>query len=291
MNTVLITQSLMSGIMMGTVYSLLGLGFSLTWGVMRVINISHAAFALLGAFLSYVLLKRWGIDPVLSTAITVPLLFFGGCLLYKVLISPIAKSRNLIVSSMILTFGIAIILENIMLLIWGPDPRLLTTTYTNKVLIIGPFYFQYPKLIAFAMALGGITTLFYFLHRTYMGKAVRSAWQDSDASQLCGVDLKRISMITFGVAVATAALGGIGMAYLYSFEPYAHNFWLINLFLVVITGGVGNVIGTALAGVIIGTITGLSLAVLPYQWVNVLTFGILMIILILRPHGLFRSEI
>jgi branched-chain amino acid transport system permease protein len=98
-------------------------------------------------------------------------------------------------------------------------------------------------------------------------------------------------MITFGMAVASAGAGGVGMAFLYSFEPHIHNLWLIYLFLVVIVGGVGNVIGTALAGLLIGVITGLSFAFLPYQWVNVLTFGLLMIILIFRPQGLFKGEV
>lgn len=291
MNTVLVVQSLTSGIMMGSVYALLGVGFSLTWGVMKVIHISHAAFGLIGAFLAYTLLKWWGLDPILSLVFSVPLLFFAGCLAYRFLIAPITQAKEVIVSSMILTFGIAIILENLMLLIWSPDPRLLTTPYTSKVLILGPLYFQYPRLAGFLMSAVGVVMIHFFLKKTYTGKAVRAAWQQSDAAQLYGVNLKRISMVTFGLAVSSAGAGGVGMAFLYSFDPHTHNLWLIYLFLVVIVGGVGNVIGTALAGLIIGVITGLSLAFLPYQWVNLLTFGLLMVILIFRPHGLFKGEV
>lgn len=141
------------------------------------------------------------------------------------------------------------------------------------------------------MAVIGILLLQFFLKKTYMGKAVRAAWQQPEAAQLYGVNLTRISMITFGVAVASAGAGGISMAFLYTFDPHTHNLWLIYLFLVVIVGGVGNVLGTALAGLIVGVITGLSLAFLPYQWVNLLTFGLLMVILIFRPQGLFQSEV
>ncbi len=291
MNTVLVVQSLISGIMMGAVYALLGVGFSLTWGVMKVINISHAAFGLVGAFVAYALLQWCGLDPLLSLGVTTPLLFMAGCLTYRALVVPITRSKEVIVSSMILTFGVAIILENVLLLIWGPEPRLLTTSYTTKVLIVGPFYFQYPWLAGFLMSVVAVILIHLFLKRTYTGKAVRAAWQQPEASQLYGVNLKRISMITFGIAVASAGAGGVGLAMLYSFEPHAHNLWLIYLFLVVIVGGVGNVLGTAAAGVIIGVITGLSLAFLPYQWVNLLTFGLLMIILVFRPHGLFQSEV
>jgi branched-chain amino acid transport system permease protein len=291
MNSILVFQSLISGIMMGSVYALLGVGFSLSWGVMKVINISHAAFGLIAAFLAYSLLQAWGLDPILSIGLSVPLLFFAGCIIYRLFISPITQAKEVIVSSMILTFGIAIILENLMLLIWSPDPRVLTTGYTSKVFILGPLYFQYSRLAGFIMAALGVWVIHSFLKKTYIGKAVRAAWQQPEAAQLYGVNLKRISMITFGLAVASAGAGGVSLAFLYSFEPHTHNIWLIYLFLVVIVGGVGNVLGTALAGLIIGVITGLSLAFLPYQWVNLLTFGLLMIILIFRPHGLFGSEV
>ena len=111
MNTVLLVQSLISGIMMGAAYTLLGVGFSLTWGVMKVIHISHAAFGLIGAFLAYTLLEAWGLDPIFSLALSVPLLFLVACVIYRFLIAPITKAKEVIVSSMILTFGIAIILE------------------------------------------------------------------------------------------------------------------------------------------------------------------------------------
>ena len=291
MNSVLVLQSLISGIMMGSTYALLGVGFSLTWGVMKVINISHSAFGLIGAFLAYTLLKWWDIDPILSLAVSVPLLFFVACLVYRFLITPITQAKEVIVASMILTFGVAIILENLMLLIWSPDPRLLTTSYTNKVLVLGPLYFQYPRMAGFLMSAVGVLVIHFFLKKTYIGKAVRACWQQPDAAQLYGVNLSRISMITFGLAVSSAGAGGVSMAFLYSFEPHTHNLWLIYLFLVVIVGGVGNVLGAALAGLIIGVITGLSFAFLPYQWVNLLTFGLLMVILVIRPHGLFRGEV
>ncbi|AFM26715.1 branched-chain amino acid ABC transporter permease [Desulfomonile tiedjei] len=291
MKTVLVLQSLLSGIMMGAVYALLGVGFSLTWGVMKVINIAHAAFGLIAAFIAYTLLNTWRIDPIVSLVFTTPFLFFAAAFLYRILINPITRAKEVIVSSMILTFGMAIILENLMLVIWGPDPRLLTTWYTSKVLVVGPFYFQYPRVAGFLMAMAGVLSIHFFLKKTYTGKAVRAAWQQSEAAQLCGVNLNWISTITFGLAVASAGAGGVAMAFLYSFEPHAHNLWLVHLFLVVIVGGVGNVLGTAAAGLLIGIITGLSLAFLPYQWVNILTFGLLMIVLVLRPQGLFTSEV
>ena len=182
MNTVLLVQSLIGGIIMGSVYALLGVGFSLTWGVMKVINISHAAFGLLGAYIAYVLLNWWGIDPILSVVFTVPFLFLAGCIVFRLLILPIMGAKEVIVPSMILTFGIAIILENLMLLVFSPDPRLITTSYTSKVFILGPFYFQYAPVFGFLMAVVGVSLIHLFLKKTYTGKAVRAAWQQPEAA-------------------------------------------------------------------------------------------------------------
>ncbi len=291
MNSTLIIQSLISGIMMGSVYALLGVGFSLTWGVMKVINVAHAAFGLLAAFFAYTLFQRFQIDPIMSLAFSIPFLFLVGCGIYQTLLTRVTGAKAVIVSSMILTFGVAIVVENLALIIWGADPRLFTTSYTTRVFVIGPFYFQYPPVIGFMMSLVGISSIYFFLNRTYLGKAVRAAWQQPEAAQLCGINLKRISAITFGLALASSSAGGVGMGLLYSFDPHSHNLWLIYLFLVVIVGGVGNVLGAAMAGILIGIITGLSMAFLPYQWVNLLTFGLLMLILLLRPQGLFQSEV
>jgi len=287
MNAVLIIQALMSGVVMGSVYALLGVGFSLVWGVMGVIHISHPAFGLLAAYLAYALLKGLGLDPVLSLLVSAPGLFLLGIVLYRILIRPITRARETIVASMILTFGLAIIMENLIHLIWSPDPRLMNVAYSTKVFLVGPFILQLTHLIAFGLSLLGVAGLHLFLRHTLTGKAVRAAWQQPEAAQIHGVNLARISGLTFGLALATAALGGVALAFLYTFEPHAHNLWLIYLFLVVIVGGVGNLVGTALAGVIIGLITGLSLAFLPYQWVNLLTFGLLMLVLLVRPQGLF----
>jgi len=288
---ILVLQSLISGLMIGAIYGLLGVGFSLVWGAMKVINIAHAAFAVLGAYLAYALLKMFGLDPVLGFFVILPFLFFGGMVLYRYLIFPVMRARDIVVSSMVLTFGCAIIIENLISLIGSPDPRVFTTRYTGKALFLGPFAFQLPQTVGALMALGGMAVLYIFLKKTHTGKALRASWQQPEAARLYGINLKRISMIAFGLAVASAGLGGIAMGFVYSFDPHTHNLWLIYIFLVVILGGVGNVLGTALAGLLIGLLNGLSLAFFPYQWVNVITFGVLILILLVRPSGLFASEV
>ena len=288
LNAAVIIQSMVSGLLMGGIFALFGVGFSLTWGVMKVINIAHAAFGILAAYIAYWGLTLYGLDPLLSLVFSLPLLFGTGLFIHRFLVRPITRSREIVVASMILTFGLAIILENIMLAAWSPDERLITTSYSSKAIFIGEIIIKVSNLLAFLLSVLGIAALYLFLHRTRTGKAVRAAWQDPEGAALQGVNLERVSMIAFGLAVASAGAGGVAMAYMYSFNPPAHNLWLIFLFLVVIVGGVGSIIGSAIAGLIIGLITGLSGAFLPQQWINVLLFGLLMVLLLIKPQGLFK---
>jgi branched-chain amino acid transport system permease protein len=287
-NPVVILQSMISGIMMGGIFALFGVGFSLSWGVMKVINIAHAAFGILAAYIAYWGLTLYGIDPILSLGLSVPLLFFTGLFIHRFLIQQITRAKDIVVASMILTFGLAILLENAMLLAWSPDERLITTSYSSQSIFMGEIIIKISNLLGFILSILGIGSLYLFLYHTHTGKAVRATWQEPEGAALQGINLKKVSMVAFGLAIASASAGGVAMAFMYSFNPPAHNLWLIFLFLVVIVGGVGSVIGSAVSGLIIGLITGLSGAFFPFQWINIFLFGLLMGILLIKPQGLFK---
>ena len=287
-NPIVILQSIVSGILMGGIFALLGVGFSLSWGVMKVINIAHAAFGILAAYIAYWGLTLYGIDPIFSLGLSLPLLFVTGLMIHRFLIQPITQARDIVVASMILTFGLAIVLENVMLFAWSPDERLITTPYSSQSIFLGEIIIKISSLLGFVLSILGIGAIYLFLYHTHTGKAVRATWQEPEGAALQGIDLKRVSMIAFGLAIASAGAGGVAMAYMYSFNPPAHNLWLIFLFLVVIVGGVGSILGSAIAGLLIGLITGLSGAFFPFQWINVLLFGLLMGILLVKPEGLFK---
>lgn len=287
-NPIVILQSIVSGILMGGIFALLGVGFSLSWGVMKVINIAHAAFGILAAYIAYWGLTLYGIDPIFSLGLSLPLLFVTGLMIHRFLIQPITRAREIVVASMILTFGLAIVLENVMLFAWSPDERLITTPYSSQSIFLGEIIIKISSLLGFVLSILGIGAIYLFLYHTHTGKAVRATWQEPEGAALQGIDLKRVSMIAFGLAIASAGAGGVAMAYMYSFNPPAHNLWLIFLFLVVIVGGVGSILGSAIAGLLIGLITGLSGAFFPFQWINVLLFGLLMGILLVKPEGLFK---
>lgn len=283
------TQSLVSGILVGGAFALLGVGFSLTWGVTRVINVAHAAFAVLAAYIAYWATKSYSIDPILSLVFIVPFFFVLGILFHELLIKQIARrARDLALASMVLTFGLGAALENSMAWVWTPDPRVLNTSYVGHALFIGPIAFSYGPVIAFTLAAITLAALYTFLHRTYTGKAVRAVWQDQEGAALAGVNLGRVTSITYGASMVTAGVAGVAMALMYTFDPATNFSWMIYVFLVVIFGGVGSVLGAALAGLLIGLILGISGVFIPLTWVNMVLFVFLIALLWVRPSGLLR---
>jgi branched-chain amino acid transport system permease protein len=269
-----IVESVISGILLGGIYALLSVGFGLTWGTMKVLNISHAVFAVLGAFVAYWLFVK---------------VFLVGALVYRLVIRPVMKAKDVIMASMVATFGVAIVVENLMSYVWRPDPRILKPPYTGSSIFVGEMAISKGPLIGFAMAILAIALLYWFLHHTYTGKGVQATWQNPMGAALVGINPEHVSLITFGLSIASAGTAGVAMAFIYAFYPSVQSVWTLFVFLVTIVGGVGSVIGTGLAGLLIGFIIGISAAFLPFVWVNVLLFALLLAILLFKPEGLFGS--
>ncbi len=284
-----IAQSVLSGLFLGGIYALLSVGFSLTWGSMKVLNISHAVFAVLGAYIAYWVFVLTGIDPLFSLPLVVVLLFVTGAVVYRFFIRPVNKAKDPIMATMVVTFGLSIVVENLMSYFWKPDPRILKPPSTGSSFFIGDVAISQGSLVGFALAALSITLLYLFLHNTFTGKAVQATWQNPTGAALVGVNTHRVSLITFGLAIASAGVAGVAMAFIYAFYPSVQMLWTLFVFLVTILGGVGSVIGAAMSGLIIGFIMGMSAAFLPFVWVNVLLFGLLLIMLLFRPAGLFET--
>lgn len=282
-------QSIVSGLMIGSTFAVLSVGFSLAWGITHVLNVAHGAFAVLAAYLAYWMVTGWGVDPLLALLGIVPLFFGLGLLMHAVLVRPVARrAKDLGLATMVLTFGLGVVMENSIGLAWTPDPRVLQTGYTGQALFLGPLALPIPQLISAGLSALTIVALYLFANRTYLGKAVRAVWQNPTGAALIGIDLGRVTSITYGLALATAGVGGVAMALLYSFDPATHLAWLVYVFLVVILGGVGSILGAALAGLIIGLIVGVSGVVLPLVWGNLVLFLLLIALLLVRPNGLLQ---
>jgi len=284
-----ILESVISGLLLGGIYALLSVGFGLTWGTMKVLNISHAVFAVLGAFIAYWLFVKAKIDPLLSLPFLAAVMFLVGAIVYKLAIRPVTKAKDVVMASMVATFGVASVVENLMSFFWRPDPRVLKPVYSGSSLFIGNVAISEGPLVGFAMSLCSIALLYWFLHRTYTGKGVQATWQNPTGAALVGINPERVSLITFGLSIASAGVAGVAMAMIYAFYPSVQSVWTLFVFLVTIVGGVGSVIGSGLAGLLIGFIIGVSAAFLPFVWTNVLLFALLLVVLLLKPEGLFAS--
>jgi len=283
-------QSVVTGLLLGGTFAVLAVGFSLILGISHVVNLSHPAFALIGAYITFWLLDLYGINPIISLLVVIPVLFIFGVLLERTVIRETARrTRDLTSASLVLTFGIMIIIENVLLYFCKATPRLVTTGYTGRSLFIGSIAFPISHLISFGLAALTTGLIYFFLHHTYPGKAARAVWQDREGAILSGISINRINATTFGISLASAGVAGTCMSLMYAMEPATHLGWIIFVFAVVILGGVGSIVGTVTASLLIGLVIGVSSALIPLTWINLILFGIIILLLLVKPTGLFKQ--
>lgn len=284
-----IGQGLISGIFTGAIFACLSVGFSLTWGITKVLNVSHATFVLLGSYCAYWLLTYLNLDPVISVVVTLPLFFVIGMAFYQYVIKATVKTaRDITLSSTVLTFGIAMVIENLLLYFVKGDVRLINTSYTGQSWFLGGVAFPLSQMVSFVIAAATIAGIYFFLHYTHTGKQVVAVWQNTEGAMLSGINIGNVNRITYGLAFASAATGGLCMALTYAFYPTIHLSWLIFIFLVVIFGGVGSILGCAVSGLIIGLVQSLGGTFFSFSWMNFIMFVLLIVILLVRPSGLMQ---
>ena len=282
-------QGMVGGIFVGLAYALLSAGFSLTWGVTRVINLAHSAFALVGSYIALTLLSVAGIDPLISIIVIVPILFLLGILTHRFIVKPTAKrTREITSPSMVLTFDLFMMVENLLAIIFKGDDKVMHSRYSDIAYTIGPVSIALTSIIRLVLALITISILYFFLNGTYTGKAVRAVWQDKQGAMLSGINIERVTSITYGVSFATAGIAGLCMVFMYSVTPYIGFSWLVFVFLISILGGLGNIIGVAAGGLIVGLIVSAGSSFIPMAYINLVLFILLIIVLLVKPSGLFR---
>ncbi len=286
----LFIQSVVSGLLLGGTFVVLAIGFSLILGIARVVNLAHPVFALVGAYLTFWLLDLYGLNPLLSLVVVVPVLFLLGVGLERIVIRQAAKrTRDITSASLVLTFGIAIIVENLLLVICKATPRLVTTSISGRALFVGGVAVPLNILVGFSVAAVTVAVIYFLLHHTFLGKAARAVWQDREGAILMGINVNGVTAITYGISFAAAGIAGTCMSLIYSIEPSTHWAWINFVFAIVIVGGVGSITGTAIAGLLIGLIIGISNALIPLTWTNLVLFAIIIVLLLIRPTGLVRQ--
>jgi len=280
----IIAQVFISGLLLGGVYALVSIGLTLIFGVCRVINFAQGEYLMLGIYGAFWLFHLLGIDPYISFLLITPLVFAFGILTQKMIIRPLLNSPA---SALVFaTFGLSIVLQNGALLTWKSDPRSIQTSYSNHMIVIGDLVFNTPRLVILVVTVAIVIGLYFYLNRTYGGKALTAVAQDRVAAQLMGVDIYKVYRLAFAIGVGLEGLAGVLLLPIYSAEPtIGFNFCII-AFVVVVLGGMGNVFGAFFAGLIIGFVEAFSGFFISPQLQGALYFLIFVVFLIIRPQGL-----
>jgi branched-chain amino acid transport system permease protein len=276
----LLGQAVVSGLLAGGLYGLLALGLSLSWGLLRLVNLAHFALALLGAYLTYQLGHVFHLAPWIAAALIVPAFFGFGVVLHVVF----TRFRVSEFTSLLVTFGLAVILESLIQWFWTADYRRYETPYASVSLRVGPLFVPVLELAACATAAVLAVATWAWLRFTYVGKALRAAAEDPAIASAFGVDHRRHAYVLSGVSAAYAGVAGAFIALISTLAPSQIWAWLGVVFAVVIIGGLGNPIGALLAGFLIGVSESVTMAVAAPAWAPLVSFSILILILVLRPE-------
>lgn len=273
------------GILLGGLYVVVALGLSLVFGVLKVINVAHGTLVILGSYLAFSMLTSYGVDPILGLLIGAPIFFLMGILIERFLLNRAVKMSA--DAALIIAFGIALVIQNAMQVIWTPMSRSLQTDYTFESVQIGDIYIPLVYILDFAAALVVMLVIHQFLKRTYLGQAITAASQDRQTAELMGINPTRVYQIAFGIAMALAAIAGVFFGVTFPFNPTTGNALLIIAFGVVILGGLGSMVGTFIGGVIFGLSQTLGGHFFGPTGQLLVPFLMVLVVLTIRPQGLF----
>lgn len=281
----LLIQVTLAGLLLGGIYALLSVGLNLIFGVLRVINFAHGEFVMLGMYGAYWLWVLGGLDPYVALLVVPPAMFAFGCLVQRFLIQPIMGSSALM--KIFVTVGISIALTNLALILWSADYRTVRTGYSTATISLSGISISVPRLVAFCVTVALLASLFIFLRRSRLGKAMRAIAEDRETAQLLGIPVKRLFLVTFGLGTALCGIAGVLLAPIQAVYPTIGPTLTLIAFVVVVLGGLGNMLGTFLGGLLIGVIETWSGTYIASGLQQVVVFGLFVVVLLLRPQGLF----
>ena len=281
---VTVGQAVLTGLLLGGVYGLVALGLTLIFGVLDIVNFAHGALLTVGMYVTYTLSDRAGFDPYLSLLVAVPLLFLLGALLQRGLIDRTLGQP--LENQLLLTLGIALLLENALLLAYGGEPRQVSPSYDRPVQVLTAVA-DLSRILAFVGALAIAGLLYLLLQRTRLGTAIRAVAANPRGAQLVGVDVRRIYTLTFAIGTACAGAAGVLVVPFVTVEPTIGELFNIVAFVVVVLGGLGSVPGAVLGGLVIGLTEQLGGLIFPNQNPLLSVFAVFVLVLFLRPQGIF----
>ena len=287
LNPSLILQALVNGVLMGSIYALVGIGLALIFGVMNIVNFAHGSLMMAAMYLSYWLFVSLKVDPYLSMLATVPFLFFFGLLIQRGLIERVIDAKHSI--QILLTVGLSLFLDNLAMALFTPDFRAISVSYQTASLVLGGIIISYPQLIAFLLALGLTFALYLFIKKTMTGKAIRATSVEKEGAILVGINSQRIHYLTFGIGSACVGAAGAAVLPFFYCSPNVGYAFVIPAFVVVVLGGMGNFWATLVGGLIVGVAESLGAIFVPGSLKQMVMFIIFVLVLFFKPRGLFSK--
>jgi branched-chain amino acid transport system permease protein len=281
-------QSVLSGLLVGGVYALIGIGLTIIFGVMRVINFAHGELLMLGMYATWWIFTKTGLDPYFALVLVIPLMFLVGALLQRVFINRVLNA--LPQNQILLTIGLGLIMSNSMMLAFTSDYRILTTSYSSASFEVAGLSVSQPLLYSFLITAAMTAALFWFLQRTDTGQAIRATAQDRDAAQLMGINVRWTGILSFGIGSALAGAAGTLIAPTYYIYPQVGGAFTLKAFVIVVLGGMGSIVGATLGGLIIGVTESMAAIYVASGLKELVVFVLFLALLLFRPAGLLGKS-
>jgi branched-chain amino acid transport system permease protein len=289
-NSILLSQTVVSGLLLGGIYALVAVGLTLIFGVMKILNFAHGDFLMLGMYFAFFLSVMFGIDPYVSALLALPLFFGLGWAVQSFLIRPVLSAPENI--QILLTVGLSLFLQNLALFLFSPDFQSLRVSYGGETLSVMGVSISYVRFVASMVAVAASLALYLFLGRTDIGKALRACAEEQLGSMAVGINVDRMYNIAFGLGIACVALAGILMTPFFYISPQVGLPFTLTAFVVAVLGGLGSLPGALIGGLIIGLIESLGeIVLLAPSMKQMATFSVFLLILLLRPQGLFGGRL
>ncbi len=280
--------AVLNGLTTGAVYALVALGLTLIYGVLHIINFAHGAALMVALYGVYMLKERWGIDPYMALVVVVPAMFALGYALQRGIINRASHGKD--ENILLVTLGLSIVLENLALLLFRSDTRTIDTAYTLSTVEIGPAFIALPKLVAFAGALVTAAVLLLIVQKTDLGRAIRAVAKEKQGARLMGIDVDHVYAMCFGLGLACLGAAACFLMPAYYVNPTVGSGFVLVAFTIVVLGGMGSFAGALLGGLLIGVVESLGGLYLGESLGQVGIFLIFILVLLLRPQGLFGAK-
>jgi branched-chain amino acid transport system permease protein len=285
-------QTLVFGLFVGSIYGIAAMGLALVFGVLKMLNIAHGELLMLGGYATFWAFRTFGIDPFVSLAISIPLLFAVGLTLDRTIYHRIVRllGEEKIKNSLLVSFGLTLVIQNLAVWLFTADERSVQVAYAGTGFNLFGVSLPYTRLISLVIALAVTLALSYFLHRTYPGKAILGTAEDFEAAELAGINIHRVYMLTFALGASLASIAGTLVTVIYGISPSIGIIWTLKALIVIVLAGTGSILGAFPAGILLGVVEAISGAFIGPTYREVIGLVIFVLVLILRPEGLFARK-